>query len=65
MSKYHNALEKVLDEAKPVEGYSREELESGIADISKQLRGSLGNAERILLCGDRESLRKALNALPK
>lgn len=61
---YANALGKVIDAAKPAIMCSREELKEGIAKISKKLKAPLGDAERILLCGERASLRKALQSQP-
>jgi hypothetical protein len=58
--RYSVALRKALDKAKPAEGLSRTELEEGIAKITEDLKSPMGDAERIMLCADRESLRKAL-----
>lgn len=61
---YSVALKKALAEAKPLgEGYSRCELERRIAAISEQLKRPMCDAERIMLCADRESLRKTIEAL--
>lgn len=61
---YTKALKKILDEAKPATGMSRDELQARIAEINEMLKKPMGNAERIMLCGDRASLRKALEELP-
>lgn len=61
---YYQMLKREMDRAVPATGQSREELEAGIAAIGKALIGPLGDGERIGLCADRASLRKALAALP-
>jgi hypothetical protein len=61
--RYLVALKKALDEAKPAKGLTRAELEDGIAKITTDLKSPMGDAERIMLCADRESLRKALKGL--
>lgn len=60
---YAAALKKVIDEAKPATGLTRTELEERIAAVSDELKRPLGDAMRIMLCGDRASFRKALAAL--
>lgn len=62
---YAEALAKVLDEAPPATGLTRAEIEAQIATINAQLLRPCGDALRIMLCGDRASLRKALAALPR
>lgn len=57
---YSRALEKIQKEAAPATGMTRAELEAAITSITTQLIGPMSNVERILLCGDRSSLRKAL-----
>lgn len=59
---YATALAKALKEAPTATGLSREDLERRIADITDALKGPVGNTERIMLCADRASLRKALAA---
>lgn len=59
---YAQVLKKVVDAAKPVVGASRSEIEDALKDISALLKGPMSNAERILLCEERASLKKALAA---
>lgn len=57
---YYETLETVLKEesAQPRPSHiTREDCERAIADISAELRGPLGNAERIMLAGDRKRWR--------
>ena len=64
MATYYGVLEQELKKAKPATGFSRAELVEQIDKINELLRGSVPNFERIGLCADRASLRKALEALP-
>lgn len=61
---YAKALKKATDEAKPVLGFSRAELQRRIALITEDLKGPMSNAERIDLCAVRASYRKALELTP-
>lgn len=63
---YAKALKRAQGKALSAVGLSRAELEECIAAIGKALISPLlgGDAERIMLCADRASLRKALAALP-
>lgn len=61
---YAETLDQVMNETPAATGLKRAEIEAGIAAISTRLTRPCGDAERILLCADRASLRKALAALP-
>lgn len=50
---YAKALKKAIDQAKPVMGFSRDELHRRIARITEDLKGPLDNADRISLCAMR------------
>ena len=61
--RYAAALEKAVNEAPAAVGMTREEIEQRIAAINAELKRPVGDAMRIMLCSDRASLRKALDAL--
>lgn len=56
---YVQMLKKTMDEAKPATGMSADNIAAALAAITDRLKGPLGNAERIILCAERASLRKA------
>lgn len=58
---YAKKLKRAMDEAEPAgPGLSRGELMRRIASITERLKGPMSDAERIMLCADRASFRKAL-----
>ena len=61
--RYANALARATQEMSPATGLDRAEIERLIAGINDELKRPVGDAERIMLCADRASLRKALAAL--
>lgn len=61
---YESALQDVIEEGakRPfTPGRSRADIEGDIAGITKLLSGSMPNAERIILCGERSALRAELS----
>lgn len=63
MSTYAKLLKSVIDGVPPATGMTRSEMEAEIASITEQLKRPIGDAMRIILCGDRAALRKALAAM--
>jgi hypothetical protein len=62
---YGRAVQEAMNQP-AIEGCkaSRDEIEKIIAEISEQLRGPMGNAERLLLVADRSELRATLAKMP-
>lgn len=60
---YAKLLKEVIDAAPPAASTNRAELKAQLAEIAKWLAGPMSNAERILLCEERASIRKALEQL--
>ena len=62
-TRYANALARATRGASPATGLDRAEIERLITGINDELKRPVGDAERIMLCADRASLRRALAAL--
>jgi predicted unusual protein kinase regulating ubiquinone biosynthesis (AarF/ABC1/UbiB family) len=60
---YAQTLKKLTDEAPPASWLTREQLEAALAAITQSLKGPMSDGERLILCEDRSSRRKALAAL--
>lgn len=60
---YAKLLKEVIDTAPPATSTDRAELKGQLVAITKELSGPMSNAERILLCEERASIRKALEQL--
>lgn len=57
---YAKLLKEAIDTAAPASSTDRAELKGQLVAINKELSGPMSNAERILLCEERASIRKAL-----
>lgn len=60
---YGQFLHDMVTNAKPAASTDRAKLEAGLATINEQLKRPMSNVERLMLCEDRASIRKALEAL--